>query len=240
LKEASVKKKQKLYEGKAKIVYETDNEELLIQEFTDDAATPDAAKKGKIKSKGLVNNQMSAHLFTYLDSYHVPTHFVKSLANNSMIVKRLEMIPVEVVMRNIAAGSAVKRLGVEEGKELERPVLEYYLKDNEKEEPMVDDHHILALEYASAEELKQIERFARKINAVLKSFFQRRKLLLVDFTLEFGRNKSGKLTLGDQISADTCHFLDAETGEKLTKDKSRQDITKIEESYEDVRQRVFK
>ena len=157
-----------------------------------------------------------------------------------MIIKRLDMIPIEVIMRNLATGSAAKRLGVEEGGQLERPVLEYHLKDNEKDDPIVDDHHILAFEYASAEELKQIERFARKINAILKSFFQRRNLVLVDFKLEFGRNKNGKLTLGDEISADTCHFLDAETGQKLDKDKLRQDPSKIEESYEDVRQRVFK
>ena len=240
MKEPSVKKKKKLYEGKAKIVYETDNEELLIQEFKDDASAFDGRKKGKIKAKGTVNNQMSAHLFNYLDSYHVPTHFVKTVSDNAMLIKKLDMIPVEVVMRNIATGSMVKRYGIEDGKELERPVLEYYLKDDEKHDPMVNDHHILAFEYATADELKQIERFAYKINALLKSFFYRRNLLLVDFKLEFGRGKSGKITLGDEISPDTCRFWDTETGEKLDKDRFRQDLGKVAEAYQEVRARVFK
>lgn len=238
MKEQSVKKKKMLYEGKTKIVYETDNEDLLIHEFTDDAV--DGAKKGKIKSKGVVNNQISSHLFMYLDNYHVPTHFVKTHSSNTMLVKKLDMIPVEVVMRNFATGSSVKRYGVEDGKELERPVLEYYLKDEKKDDTVVDDHHILALEYATAEELKQIERFALKINAVLKSFFYRRSLMLVDFKLEFGRNKSGKLTLGDEVSADTCHFWDVVNGGKLDKNRFRQDRGNVEEVYEEVRRRVFK
>ncbi|MFQ5751245.1 MAG: phosphoribosylaminoimidazolesuccinocarboxamide synthase, partial [bacterium] len=230
MKETSVKKKKKIYEGKAKIVYETDNEDLLIQEFKDDATAFDGVKKGKIKSKGNINNQLSAHLFNYLDSYHVPTHFVKILSNNTMIIKKLQMIPVEVVVRNIATGSMVKRYGVEEGKKLEHPVLEYYLKDDEKHDPMINQHHILAFEFATAEELKQIERLAQKINAVLKSFFERRNLLLVDFKLEFGRAKSGKITLGDEISPDTCRLWDVETGEKLDKDRFRQDLGKVEEA----------
>ncbi|NIR52773.1 phosphoribosylaminoimidazolesuccinocarboxamide synthase [candidate division KSB1 bacterium] len=236
----SVKKKQKLYEGKAKIVYETDKEDLLIQEFKDDATAFDGAKKGKIKSKGVVNNQISSFLFNYLDSYHVPTHFVSTRSDNSMVIRKLEMIPVEVVMRNIATGSLVKRYGVEEGKELEQPVLEYYLKDDEKHDPMVNEHHVVSFGHATQDELKQIERFAYKINAVLKAFFFRRDLKLVDFKLEFGRNKNGKIVLGDEISPDTCRFWDAQTDEKLDKDRFRQDLGKIEEAYQEVRNRVFK
>lgn len=235
-----VKKKKKLYEGKAKIVYETDNEDIYIQEFKDDATAGDGAKKGKIKSKGIVNNQVSGHLFNYLESYHVPTHFVKAHSDRSMYVKKLEMIPVEVVMRNIATGSLVKRYGVEEGKELEQPILEYYLKDDAKHDPMINENHIVSFGHATADELKQIQRFTQKINAVLKSFFYRRNLVLVDFKLEFGRNKSGKICLGDEISPDTCRFWDVDTREKLDKDRFRQDLGKVEEAYQEIRKRVLK
>ncbi len=157
------KKKNKLYEGKAKIVYYTDNEDIYIQEFKDDATAGDGAKKGKIKSKGIVNNQVSGHLFTYLESYHVPTHFVKALSDRSMFIKKLEMIPIEVVMRNIATGSLVKRYGVEEGNELEQPILEYYLKDDAKHDPMINEDHILSFGHADAEELKPALKLLDKL-----------------------------------------------------------------------------
>lgn len=240
MKETNIKKKKKYYEGKAKILYQTDNEELLIQEFKDDATAFDGTKKGKIKGKGIINNQISTYLFNYLDSYHVPTHFVKTHSDNSMIIKKLDMIPVEVVMRNMATGSLVKRYGLKEGQELEHPVLEYYLKDDQKHDPMMNEHHILAFGQASSEELKLIERYAQKINAVLKSFFYRRNILLVDFKLEFGRNKSGKIVLGDEISPDTCRFWDSQTGEKLDKDRFRHDLGNVAEAYEEVRKRIFK
>lgn len=239
MKDVSVKKKKKLYEGKAKILYETDNEEYLLQEFKDDATAFDGQKKGKIKGKGKVNNQISAQLFNYLENYHVPTHFVKVQSDNTMVVKRLEMIPVEVVVRNIATGSLVKRYGVEEGKELEYPVLEFYLKDDAKHDPMINEHHILAFGHASAEELKQIQRYAQKVNAILKSFFHRRNLALVDFKLEFGRTNAGKIVLADEISPDTCRLWDAGTGDKLDKDRFRQDLGNVEEAYEEVRKRVM-
>ncbi|MFQ5676969.1 MAG: phosphoribosylaminoimidazolesuccinocarboxamide synthase [bacterium] len=234
------KKKKKLYEGKAKIIYETDNEDIYIQEFKDDATAGDGAKKGKIKAKGVVNNQVSAHLFNYLENYHVPTHFIKTHSDRSMYVKKLEMIPVEVVMRNIATGSLVKKYGIAEGTELEQPILEYYLKDDEKHDPMINENHIVSFGHATAEELKSIQRFTQKINAVLKSFFYRRNLMLVDFKLEFGRTKTGKICLGDEISPDTCRFWDIETNEKMDKDRFRQDLGKVEEAYEEVRQRVLK
>ncbi|MFQ5824852.1 MAG: phosphoribosylaminoimidazolesuccinocarboxamide synthase [bacterium] len=240
MKEVTVKKKKKYYEGKAKILFKTDNEDLLIQEFKDDATAFDGVKKGKIKGKGVINNQISTYLFNYLESYHIPTHFVKTLSDNSMIIKILDMMPLEVVMRNIATGSLVKRYGVKEGQEIEHPILEYYLKDDKKHDPMLNEHHILAFGYASSEELKLIERYAQKINAVLKSFFYRRNLLLVDFKLEFGRNKSGKIMLADEISPDTCRLWDIETGEKLDKDRFRHSLGKVEEAYEQVRKRIFK
>lgn len=239
MKEINVKKKKKLYEGKAKILYETDNEDYYIQEFKDDATAFDGEKKGKIKNKGAINNQLSAYLFNYLENYHVPTHYVKPQSDNSMVVKRLEMIPVEVVMRNIATGSLVKKYGVEEGQELEHPILEFYLKDDEKHDPMINEHHVIAFGHATQDELRQIQRYTQKINAVLKSFFYRRNLLLVDFKLEFGRNKAGKLTLGDEISPDTCRFWDRETHEKLDKDRFRQDLGNVEGAYEEIRHRVL-
>lgn len=240
MKEVKVKKKKKLYEGKAKIVYETDNEDIYIQEFKDDATAFDGTKKGKIKSKGMVNNQVSSHLFSYLESYHIPTHYLGPYADNAMIIQRLKMVPVEVVMRNIATGSLVKRYGVEDGKDLEYPILEFYLKDDEKHDPLINEDHILAFGHATDEEIKLMKRYTQKINAVLKSFFHRRNLLLVDFKLEFGRNKNGKLRLGDEISPDTCRFWDLETREKLDKDRFRFDLGNVEEAYQEVQSRVFK
>lgn len=238
MKEVNVKKKKKLYEGKAKIVYETDNDDLYIQEFKDDATAFDGQKKGKIKSKGHVNNQVSAHLFQYLEGYHVPTHFVQPHSDNSMIIRKLEMIPVEVVMRNIATGSVVKKYGVEEGLELSHPILEFYLKDDERHDPMINENHIVAFGHATVDEVKQIERYAQKINAVLKDYFFRRNLLLVDFKLEFGRNKAGKIRLADEISPDTCRLWDSETKEKLDKDRFRQDLGGVEEAYQEVLSRI--
>ena len=240
LKENSFKKGNKLYEGKAKIVYATDKEDVLIQEFKNDATAFDGKKKGKIKAKGAINNQISGHLFTYLENYHVPTHFLKIQSDTAMFIRKLEMIPVEVVMRNIATGSLVKRYGVKEGEELEYPILEYYLKDDSKHDPLINDDHILAFGHADADELQQIQRYSKKINAVLKSFFHRRNIVLVDFKLEFGRNKNGKITLGDEISPDTCRFWDAESGEKLDKDRFRFDLGNVDQAYQEIRDRVFK
>jgi len=208
LKESNVKKKKKLFEGSSKLLYETDNEELYIMEFKDDAVAFEGGKKAKIKGRGAINNQVSERLFTYLESYHIPTHFVKQFSDNAMVVRKLEMIPVEVVMRNIATGSLVKRYGVDEGAELEHPILEYYLKDAEKEDPMINEDHVIAFGHADKEELRQIQRYTQKMNAVLKSFLFRRNLLLVDFKVEYGRNKSGKITLGDEVSVDTCRFME--------------------------------
>ncbi|MFQ5707137.1 MAG: phosphoribosylaminoimidazolesuccinocarboxamide synthase [bacterium] len=240
MKESSLKKKKLLYEGKAKKMYHTDNEDLVIQEFKNDATAFDGTKKGTIKDKGIINNQLSAYLFNLLDSYHVPTHFVKSYSDNAMVVRRLDMIPVEVVMRNIATGSYVKRNKIKDGTKLEQPVLEFFLKDDEKHDPLISEKEILENEYTTAEELTLIERFARKINAVLKDFFLRRNMLLVDFKLEFGRNKLGKIFLADEISPDTCRFWDATTNEKLDKDRFRHDLGNVEEAYREVFNRVFR
>jgi len=240
LKDSNLKKKAKLYEGKAKIVFETDNEDFLIQEFKDDATAFNGKKKGKIKDKGRYNNAISAHLFSYLDNYHVPTHFVKIVNDNSMMIKKLSMIPVEVVMRNVVAGSLVERSGKEEGDLLDAPLLEFYLKDDAQNDPMITEEQILAAEYASPEEIEIIKRYSQKINAVLKSFFGRRNMVLVDFKLEFGRGKLDKIRLGDEISPDTCRFWDSGSGEKLDKDRFRHDLGKVEEAYAEVYTRIFK
>ncbi|HFE54052.1 MAG TPA: phosphoribosylaminoimidazolesuccinocarboxamide synthase [Bacteroidetes bacterium] len=233
-----VKKGSKLYEGKAKKIYATSDPELVIQYFKDDATAMDGEKRGVIKGKGIYNNQISAHLFRFLESYHVPTHFVKTLSDREMLVKKVEIIPIEVVVRNVVAGSLAKRLGEEEGKELEEPIVEFYLKDDAQHDPMISEEEILERELATREELDKIKRLALKINAVLKAFFQRRKLKLVDFKLEFGRH-DGEIVLADEISPDTCRFWDAETGERLDKDRFRRDLGNVVEAYKEVHQRVL-
>jgi len=240
LKEAGSKKKKKIYEGKAKILYETDNEDLLVQEFKNDATAFDGKKKGTIKGKGPINNEISAHLFTFLESYHIPTHFVRLQADNSMVIKKLTMIPLEVVVRNVATGSYVKRYNAKEGKPFEQPLTEFFLKDDAKHDPIVTKDEILAAAIVTPDELRLLQRYAQKINAVLKAFFVRRKIALVDFKLEFGRTKSGKVILGDEISPDTCRLWDTESGEKMDKDRFRHDLGKVEEAYREVHDRVFK
>lgn len=234
-----VKKKKKLYEGKAKIIYETDAETALIQEFKDDATAFDGKKTGRIANKGFVNNQISAHLFKYIASYHIRTHFLDMYSDNAMIVHNLSMIPVEVVVRNIAAGSLLKKLKVQEGEKLESPLLEYYLKDDAKNDPQMTREEVLSKELATESDLDFIDRTSLKINAILKSFLERRGILLVDFKLEYGKNKEGKIILGDEISPDTCRFWDAETKDKLDKDRFRKDLGGVEEAYEEVRRRVY-
>ncbi|KAA3654841.1 MAG: phosphoribosylaminoimidazolesuccinocarboxamide synthase [Calditrichaeota bacterium] len=234
-----MERKNKLYEGKAKILFQTDDPNVLLQKFKDDATAFNGKKKGTIANKGFVNNQISAHLYKYLSSYHVPTHFINTVSDTEMTVVALQMIPVEVIVRNIAAGSLLKRSDFKEGDVLESPVLEYFLKDDDKGDPQITREEILNQELCSEEDLDALSRLALKINAVMKSFWTRRNIKLVDFKLEFGKNKDGKIILGDEISPDTCRFWDAETDEKMDKDRFRQDLGKVEEAYEDMRRRVF-
>jgi len=233
-----VKKGSKLYEGKAKKLYNTDNPDLVIQEFKDAATALDGAKKGTIRGKGAINNQISAHLFRYLESYHVPTHFVRTLSDREMLVKKVEIIPIEVVVRNVVAGSLAKRLGQEEGEELKEPLVEFFLKDDALHDPMISEKEILERGLATKEELQKIKRTALKVNAVLKDFFARRKLRLVDFKLEFGRHH-GEILLADEISPDTCRLWDAETGESMDKDRFRRDLPGVVEAYREVHARVL-
>ena len=233
-----MKVKEMLHEGKAKKVWSTEDPQLIIQEFKDDATAFDGKKKGQIKNKGIINNEISSYLFNYLENYYVPTHFVKKLNDRQMLCKKLDIIPIEVVMRNIAAGSLCKRYNVEEGKVLDTPVIELYLKNDDLHDPLMNEYHAYAFGLATPEEIRTIVRSATKINAVLRSFFERRNLKLVDFKLEFGRHKK-QILLGDEISPDTCRFWDVISDEKLDKDRFRLDLGKVEEAYEEVKSRIF-
>lgn len=227
-----------LHEGKAKKVFLTDNSDLVIQEFKDDATAFNNKKKGTISNKGVVNNAVSCKLFTYLEENGVPTHFVEKLSDRDMLCKYLEIIMVEVVVRNVAAGSLVRRYGFEEGVRLERPIIELYLKDDDLDDPLMNESHAVALGLASYEELDILKEQAARINTLMKSFFADRKLNLVDFKLEFGRHK-GEIFLGDEISPDTCRFWDLDTGEKMDKDRFRFDLGGVEDAYSEVEKRVL-
>ena len=232
-----MEKKKKIYEGKAKILYETDEPDLLIQYFKDDATAFDATKRGTIKEKGIYNNKMSLIFFELLEKQGIPTHLIRVLDERSMLIRRLEIIPVEVTVRNIVAGGMSKLLGLEEGIVLDSPVLEYHYKNDILHDPLINEYHIYALKLATPVEIKAIEENSFKINQILKDFLIKRDLVLVDFKLEFGRFKQ-RVYLGDEISPDTCRFWDKGTGKKLDKDRFRRDMGNIEEAYQEVLKRV--
>lgn len=232
-----MKKGEAFYEGKAKILYATDDPDLIIQHFKDDATAFNAQKRGTIREKGIVNNKISEVLFRLLEKEGVPTHFVERLNEREMLVRRLKIIPVEVIVRNVVAGSMARRLGLEEGTPLSQPVLEHCYKSDPLGDPMVNESHILALGWASEAELKQIQALAFRVNEVLKEFFDGRNLILVDFKLEFGRHH-GKVYLGDEICPDTCRLWEKGTLEKLDKDRFRRDLGKVEDAYQEVCRRV--
>lgn len=232
-----MEKRELLYEGKAKQVYATSEPELVIQYFKDDATAFNAQKRGTIAGKGAYNNAISATLFSWLGSQGVPNHFVRVLSEREMLVRRLEIIPVETVVRNVIAGSLAKRLGLEEGKDLPRPILEHYYKNDALGDPLINPWHITVLGFASEAELESINRLALRVNELLREFLFARGLLLVDFKLEFGRHQ-GELLLGDEISPDTCRFWDAKTREKLDKDRFRFDLGNVENAYAEVHRRI--
>ncbi len=232
-----MEKREKLYEGKAKIIYTTDDPDLIIQYFKDEATAFDGKKKGIIESKGVVNNRISEVIFRYLEDNGIPTHFVRRLNDREMLNRKLEIIKVEVIARNIAAGSLAKRLGMEEGTVLPFPVVEYYYKNDELGDPMINMDHIRVLNLATDEEMSQMRDCALKVNELLRSFFDERGIELVDFKLEFGRHK-GEILLGDEICPDTCRLWDKETQEKMDKDRFRRDLGKLEETYAEVCRRV--
>jgi len=232
-----MEKREKLYEGKAKIIYATDDPDLIIQYFKDDATAFNAAKKGTIRSKGILNNRISETLFTYLEKNGIPTHFVRRINEREMLNRKLDIIKVEVVARNIVAGSLAKRLGLDEGTLLENPIVEYYYKDDELGDPMINMDHIRSLALASDEAMARIREQALKVNGLLKDYFDKIDIDLVDFKLEFGLHK-GEILLGDEICPDTCRLWDKTTHDKMDKDRFRQDLGKIEEAYLEVCRRV--
>ena len=234
----AMQKGEMLYEGKAKKVYATDDPDLVIVDYKDDATAFDGKKRGTITGKGELNNHMTAIFFELLEREGIPTHFVERLSDREQLVRRVHIIQVEVVVRNIAAGSLSKRLGLPEGQELPRPIVELYYKSDELGDPLINDDHIAILELATPEQLQQIRDYALAVNRVLREHLAGRKVLLVDFKLEFGTDASGRILLADEISPDTCRFWDADTREKLDKDRFRRDLGGVEEAYQEMRRRL--
>ena len=234
-----MEKLQQLYEGKAKKVFATENPDLLIVSYKDDATAFNGEKKGTIIGKGVVNNRVTNHLMKYLEANGIPTHFVEELNDRETVVKKVSIVPLEVIVRNIAAGSLAKRLGLEEGTPLKRTVLEYCYKDDALGDPMVNEYHILAMEYATEEELKLIADYSMRINELLGKYFAELGVRLIDFKLEFGRTSDGNIVLADEISPDTCRFWDIATGMKLDKDRFRRDLGGVEDAYNEIMKRVF-
>jgi len=224
---------EKIYEGKAKIIYNTSDPDLVIQYFKDDASAFDGKKKGTIVDKGVMNNHISSRIFQFLESEGVETHFVETLNDREMLVKKLDIIPVEVVLRNIAAGSLTKRLGIKEGTVLPNPILEFFYKSDPLGDPMINECHIETFGWATKEEMKTLTSQGLKINSLLIEFFKARNIRLVDFKLEFGRHKGGVL-LGDEISPDGCRLWHWETNEKMDKDRFRFNLGNVEEKYQEV------
>lgn len=227
-----------LYEGKAKKVFKTDDENLYIVDYKDDATAFNGLKKGQIAGKGVVNNRMSNFMMKLMEKKGVPTHFVEELSDRETLVKKVTIVPLEVIVRNIAAGSFSKRLGVEEGSALKCTILEYCYKDDELGDPLINDYHAMALGIATREELDQIADMTFKVNEVLKEYFAQINIELVDFKIEFGKTPDGKIILADEISPDTCRLWDATTHEKLDKDRFRRDMGGVEEAYAEVFKRL--
>ena len=233
-----MEKKEQLYEGKAKKVFATEDPQLLIVQYKDDATAFNGLKKGTIVGKGIINNQMSNRLMAMLESEGVPTHFVKELSQRETLVKKVSIVPLEVIVRNIAAGSFSKRYGVEEGVVFDQPTIEFSYKNDELGDPLLNTKHALALKVATSEEIETIERYSLKINEVLKACWLSCGVILVDFKLEFGRLADGTIVLADEISPDTCRLWDSKTHEKLDKDRFRRDLGGVEEAYAEIMKRL--
>ncbi len=232
-----MEKRELLYEGKAKKVYKTDQEDVLIVDYKDDATAFNGLKKGTITGKGVINNRMTNHVFQILEKEGVPTHFIEELSDRETAVKKVEIVPLEVIIRNIAAGSFSKRLGVPEGTPFAAPTLEFSYKNDELGDPLINDYFAIALNLATREEIDTITRYAFKVNEVLKNYFMQANIELVDFKIEFGRYK-GQIILADETSPDTCRLWDATTHEKLDKDRFRRDLGNVEEAYNEVFRRL--
>jgi len=233
-----MEKKEQLYEGKAKKVFATEDPQLLIVQYKDDATAFNGLKKGTVVGKGIINNQMSNRLMAMLESEGVPTHFVQELSQRETLVKKVSIVPLEVIVRNIAAGSFSKRYGVDEGVVFDQPTIEFSYKNDELGDPLLNTKHALALKVATPEEIKTIERYSLKINEVLKACWLSCGVILVDFKLEFGRLADGTIVLADEISPDTCRLWDSKTHEKLDKDRFRRDLGGVEEAYAEIMKRL--
>ena len=233
-----MEQKEQLYEGKAKKVFATDDPELLIVAYKDDATAFNGLKKGTIVGKGVINNKMSNRLMAMLEKNGIPTHYVRELSDRETLVKKVSIVPLEVIVRNISAGSFAKHYGVEEGIVFEQPTVEYSYKNDALGDPLLNTSHALALKLATAEEIETIRTYALRIDELLKAFWKTCGVTLVDFKLEFGRLSDGTIVLADEISPDTCRLWDAATGEKLDKDRFRRDLGGVEEAYAQIMDRL--
>ena len=233
-----MEKKEQLYEGKAKKVFATDDPNLVIVDYKDDATAFNGEKKGTIAGKGAINNVMSNHMFQLLEQQGVPTHFVEQLSDRETVVKKVSIVPLEVIIRNISAGSFAKRYGVKEGIVFGEPTFELSYKNDDLGDPLMNDYHAIALGLATRAEIEQIKGMAFKVNEVMKQYFDTLNVTLVDFKLEFGKTADGKIVLADEISPDTCRLWDKATGEKLDKDRFRRDLGDAEGAYQEVYRRL--
>lgn len=234
-----MEKVKQLYEGKAKRVYTTENENYYIVSYKDDATAFNGLKKGTILGKGAINNRVSNFLMQMLEKNGIPTHYVEELNDRETLVKKVTIVPLEVIVRNIAAGSLAKRLGLEEGVKMKRTVLEYSYKNDDLGDPMVNEYHILAMEYATKDELDLIASYSLRINEILTEYLKDAGIELIDFKLEFGKTPDGTIILADEISPDTCRFWDIKTHEKLDKDRFRRDLGGVEDAYKEILKRLL-
>ncbi|MBQ8649579.1 MAG: phosphoribosylaminoimidazolesuccinocarboxamide synthase [Clostridia bacterium] len=231
--------KEMLYEGKAKRVYATENPEVLLVDYKDDATAFNGLKKGTISGKGAINNRVTNYMMKILEQKGVPTHFVEELSERRTLVKKVSIVPLEVIIRNISAGSFAKRYGVEEGIAFDEPTIEFSYKNDDLGDPLINSYHAIALKLATKEEIETIKNMAFKVNEVMKAYFKELNVDLVDFKLEFGRLTDGTIVLADEISPDTCRFWDSETHEKLDKDRFRRDLGNVEDAYKEMMKRIL-
>ncbi len=234
-----MEKKEMLYEGKAKKVYATDDENVLLVDYKDDATAFNGLKKGSIQGKGAINNRITNFMMQLMEKNGVHTHFIKEISDRETLVRKVTIVPLEVIIRNISAGSFSKRYGVEEGIVFEKPTIEFSYKNDDLGDPLINDYHVVALKLATEEEIDQIKAMAFKVNSVMKEFFLSLDIDLVDFKLEFGKTSDGEIVLADEISPDTCRFWDVKTHEKLDKDRFRRDLGNVEGAYHEMMKRIF-
>ncbi len=233
-----MEKLEQLYEGKAKKVYKTEDPNLVIVDYKDDATAFNGEKKGTIVGKGVVNNRMTNHVFQLLEKAGVPTHFVEELSDRETLVKKVSIVPLEVIIRNVAAGSFSKRMGVEEGTALLCPILEFSYKEDALGDPFINDDYALALGFATQEEIDTIKGYTKKVNEVMQAYFLQMDMKLIDFKIEFGKDSEGNIILADEVSPDTCRLWDVHTNEKLDKDRFRRDMGNVEDAYAEVFSRL--